>query len=139
MGRALGISSGVTPLVILGIVLGLSHGPEGVAVGYSSAMMLIIIPIAAWSKRGTGITWADLWRAAKGPIVSGLVSGAVGLLVKLTLSARLPLISYLILAVGLVLGVYAWILLIVMNQKHIYIELLTHLWPRLGLGQANRA
>jgi O-antigen/teichoic acid export membrane protein len=135
MGRALGISSGVTPLVILGIVLGLSHGPEGVAVGYSSAMMLVIIPIAAWSKRGTAVTWADLWRAAKGPIVSGLVAGAVGLLLKLTLSARLPLIPYLFLAVGLVLGVYAWILLIVMNQKHIYIELASHLLPRFGLSQ----
>src|SRR6202030_1772981 len=38
IGRALSISATMTPLVILGIVLGLSHGPKGVALGYSSAM-----------------------------------------------------------------------------------------------------
>ncbi len=38
VGRALSISLATTPLVILGIVLGLSHGPKGVALGYSLAM-----------------------------------------------------------------------------------------------------
>jgi O-antigen/teichoic acid export membrane protein len=139
MGRALGISSSMTPLVILGIVLGLSHGPQGVAIGYSSAMALIIIPIAAWSKRGTAVTWADLWLATKGPFISGLVAGAVGLFVQHMLSERLPLIPYLIVGVGLVMGIYAWILLMVMNQKHIYLELLSHLRPRLGFAQEKKA
>ena len=33
IGRALSISAATTPLVIVGIVLGLSHGPKGVALG----------------------------------------------------------------------------------------------------------
>lgn len=139
MGRALSISATMTPLVILGIVLGLSHGPQGVAVGYSSAMTLILIPIAAWSKLGTTVTWTDLWRATKAPFFSGLLAGAAGLLVKLTLAGRLPVIPFLAVGVGLVLGIYAWILLIVMNQKRVYLELLSHLLPRLELGQENRA
>src|SRR5213078_1691226 len=118
-GRALSISAATTPLVIVGIVLGLSHGPKGVALGYSLAMTLVVIPIATWSKYGTGITWADLWEATKPPFLSGLLAGAAGLLVKLTLGGRgLPPMLYLFVGLGLVLGVYAWVLLIVMKQKH---------------------
>jgi O-antigen/teichoic acid export membrane protein len=130
MGRALSISTATTPLVIVGIVLGLSHGPTGVALGYSLAMTLLVIPIAAWSKHGTGITWADLWGAAKPPFLSGLLAGAAGLLVKLTLGGRLPPMLYLMVGLGLVLGIYAWGLLIVMRQKHVYMDLLFQLLPR---------
>ena len=129
-GRALSISTTTTPLVIVGIVLGLSHGPKGVALGYSSALTLLLIPIAAWSKHGTGITWADLWGATKPPFLSGLVAGAAGLLVKLTLGGRLPPMLYLMVGLGLVLGIYAWVLLIVLRQKHVYMDLLSHLLPR---------
>lgn len=128
--RALSISMATTPLVIAGIVLGLSHGPKGVALGYSTSLILLLIPIAAWSKHGTGITWTDLWRVTKPPFLSGLLAGAAGLLVKFTLGDRLPLIPYLMLGVGIVLGIYAWILLIAMNQKHVYTDLLSHLLSR---------
>src|SRR5437899_2858562 len=130
MGRALSISTATTPFVIIGIVLGLSHGPEGVALGYSSALTLLVIPIAAWSKHGTGITWADLWGASKPAFVSGLLAGAAGLLVKLSLGDRLPAMLYLMAGLGLVLGVYAWVLLIVMRQKHVYMDLLSQLLSR---------
>jgi PST family polysaccharide transporter len=135
MGRALSISTTTTPLVIVGIVLGLSHGPKGVALGYSSALTLLIIPIAAWSKHGTGITWADLWGAAKPPILSGLLAGAGGLLVKFALGGRLPPMLYLIVGLAVVLGIYAWVLLIVLRQKQVYMDLLSQLLPRLGRTQ----
>jgi O-antigen/teichoic acid export membrane protein len=131
-GRALSISAATTPLVILGIVLGLSHGPIGVALGYSLAMTLLIIPIAAWSKLGTEVTWGDLWRATKPPLLSGLLASAAGLLVKLTLGGRLPPMLYLMVGLGLVLGIYAWVLLIVMRQKHVYLDLLSQLLPRFA-------
>ena len=130
IGRALSISTATTPLVILGIVLGLSHGPKGVALGYSSAMTLLVIPIAAWSKHGTGITWADLWEATKPPFLSGLLAGAAGLLVKLTLGDSLAPILYLAVGLAVVLGIYAWVLLIFMRQKHIYMDVLSQLLPR---------
>ena len=129
-GRALSISMATTPLVIVGIMLGLSHGPVGVASGYSLAMTLLIIPIAAWSKLGTGISWADLWRASKPPFFSGLLAVATGCVVKLTLSGRLPLIPYLLVGLAVVLGIYAWGLLIVMGQKHLYMDVLSQLLPR---------
>jgi PST family polysaccharide transporter len=128
--RALSISLATTPVVITGILLGLSHGPKAVALGYSSALVLLLIPIAAWSKQGTQVSWADIWRVTKPPFFSGLLAGAAGFLVKLTLSERLPLIPYLILGLGIVLGIYAWILLSAMNQKHVYMDLLSHLLSR---------
>jgi len=130
IGRALSISTATTPLVIVGIVLGLSHGPKGVALGYSLAMTLLVIPIAAWSKLGTGITWADLWRAFKPPFLSGLLAGAAGLLVKLTLGGRLSPIPYLLVGLAAVLSIYGWGLLIGMGQKHIYMDVLSQLMPR---------
>jgi PST family polysaccharide transporter len=129
-GRALSISTATTPLVIVGILLGLNHGPTGVAMAYSSALTLLLIPIAAWSKQGTGITWADLWEATKAPFLSGLLAGAAGLLVKLTLDGRLPPMLYLTVGLGVVLAIYAWVLLIVMSQKHVYMDLLFQLLPR---------
>ena len=129
-GRALSISTATTPLVIVGIVLGLSHGPIGVALGYSSALTLLLIPIAAWSKYGTGITWADLWEATKPPFLSGLLAGAAGLLVKLTLGGSLAPILCLAVGLAVVLGIYAWVLLIFMRQKHMYMDVLSQLLPR---------
>jgi len=135
IGRSLSMTAATTPFVIVGIVLGLSHGPKGVALGYSVAMTLVVIPIAAWSKHGTGITWADLWEATKPPFLSGLLAGAAGLLVKLMLCSRLPPVLCLIAGVGLVLGIYAWVLLIVMRQKHVYMDVLFQLLPRLKARQ----
>jgi O-antigen/teichoic acid export membrane protein len=129
-GRALSISTAATPLVIVGIVLGLTHGPKGVALGYSTALTVLLIPIAAWAKRGTGITWADLWGAARPPLLSGLLAGAAGLLVKLALGGRLAPILCLMVGLAVVLGIHAWVLLIVMRQRHMYMDVLSQLLPR---------
>jgi PST family polysaccharide transporter len=127
VGRALSISAAATPLIILGIVLGLSHGPKGVALGYSSALALLLIPFTAFFKQGTAVSWADLWAAAKPSLISGLLASAAGLLVKLTLAGTLPPILYLVLGLIVVLGVYAWALLIFMSQKHMYMDVLSQL------------
>jgi PST family polysaccharide transporter len=138
IGRVLSISLATTPLVIVGIVLGLSHGPKGVALGYSSALSILVIPIAAWSKHGTGITWTDLWTASKPPFLSGLLAAATGLIVMVTLGGRLATIPYLMVGLGLVFGVYAWVLVIAMGQKDLYLDLLTHVFRPARSDQAER-
>ena len=112
----MGITAATTPVVIVGIVLGLSHGPIGVASGYSVAMVLIVIPIVAWSKQGTGITWSDLWRATRQALLAGLLAGTAGLIMTFTLGGTLAPIGFLMLGLGLIFGVYAGVL-IVMGQK----------------------
>ena len=126
-GRAVSITAATTPVVIAGIVLGLSHGPTGVAMGYSAAMVLIIFPIIAWSKQGTGITWSDLWQGARIPLSAGLLAGAVGLAAKITLGGALAPILVLMLGVGLTFGAYAGAL-VAMGQKKMYVGLLTDLF-----------
>jgi PST family polysaccharide transporter len=130
MWRALSISVTTTPVVILGIVLGLSHGPQGVALGYSLAMILITVPIAAWSKRDTRIAWADLWRVIRPLLLSGLLAGAIGLIVKMTLEGTIAPILHLLLGVSVVFGVYALALLIAMGQKDLYLDLWRHAFRR---------
>jgi O-antigen/teichoic acid export membrane protein len=131
IGRALAVRTATAPLMILGIVLGLGHGPIGVALCYSLAMTIVLIPVAACFIHGTGITWMDLLIAAKPPFLSGLLAATAGLVVKLTLAEKLPLIPFLFVGVGTVLGIYALLLLIVMNQKRVYWDLLSCLFPQL--------
>src|SRR5262249_19167937 len=131
VGRALSISVATTPVVILGIVLGLSHGPEGVALGYSVAMALVVVPITAWAKHGTSITWTDLWRATRHPLLAGLRAGWVVLFVEILHGGVLAPIPHLVIGLVSVFGVYA-LVLIAMGQKYLYADLLTQVFHRGG-------
>jgi O-antigen/teichoic acid export membrane protein len=131
--RSLKIALLIAPSVILGIALGLRYGPPngvGVAMGYSTVMMLLAFPVIAWSKHGTGITWGSLWNAMKQPVLSGLVAAAAGLAFKVALGGKLPAFVCVTLGLGVTFGVYAWMLLIVMGQKPIYADLLRQVFER---------
>jgi PST family polysaccharide transporter len=134
VSRAVSITTATTPVVIVGILLGLSHGPTGVAMGYSAAMALILIPITAWSKHGTGVAWWDLWNVIKKPLLAGLLAGAIGLGAKFCFSGGPASIQALALGVGIVFIVYAWAL-VLMGEKKMYLDLLTELLGRTRLKQ----
>ena len=129
MGRAVSMTAVTTPVVIVGILLGLSHGSFGVAMGYSGAMLVIIIPIAAWAKQGTGITWSGLLAASRAPFLAGLLAGSVGLAAKVSFGGALAPIPMLALGLALVLGVYASAL-VAMGQKNLYVDLFSELFRR---------
>jgi O-antigen/teichoic acid export membrane protein len=129
VGRAVGITATATPVVIVGILLGLSHGPTGVAMGYSVAMVLIMIPITAWSKQGTGISWSDLWNVTRKPLMAGLLAGAIGFGVKVAIGSALAPILILTLGGTVVFAVYACALF-GMGQKELYFELVTELFSK---------
>jgi O-antigen/teichoic acid export membrane protein len=134
IGRAVGLTAATTPVVIVGVLLGVNHGPTGVAVGYSAAMLLIFIPIAAWSKQGTAIAWLDLWNVTKRPFLAGLLAGAVGFALKITLGAVLAPLLVLALGVALVFTVYACAL-VAMGQKKLYLDLLAELFSKTHFKQ----
>jgi hypothetical protein len=96
-------------------------------------MALVVIPITAWSKLGTGVTWADLWKATKQPLLAGLLAGAIGLIVKFTLGGMLAPIPLLVVGVAVIFGVYAWVL-IAMGQKSQYVDLLNQVFRRTQNG-----
>ena len=128
--RSLKIAVLIAPVVILAVLAGLRYGPNGVAIGYSAAMVLLFIPLIAWAKHGTGVSNRDYWDAIKRPLVAGLIAGAAGWFAQYALRNFLP--SFPLFVVGIsVLGVtYLGILLFVMGQRAEYADLLTHLFRR---------
>ena len=128
--RSLHIAYLVAPVVIIGVVAGLPFGLEGVATGFSAGVMALVIPIVIWALHGTGITQRDFWNTVKPPMLSGLVAGLCGLGLKYAIGASLPAIPALLVGVGIVFGVYAFILLIVMGQKDRYLDLVRQVMAR---------
>ena len=66
----------------------------------------------------------------KQPVLSGLVAAAAGLAFKVALGGKLPALVCVTLGLGVTFGVYAWMLLIVMGQKPIYVDLLRQVFER---------
>jgi PST family polysaccharide transporter len=128
--RSLNIALLIAPVVILGILAGLRHGPTGAAMGYSAAMLLLSVPLVAWAKHGTGITTGDFLNTIKDPLLAGAGGAAVGWAFKVGVRSFLPPFVLLVLGVTLSLAVYAYILLFVLNQKSMYVDLLSQLIPR---------
>ena len=122
-GRSLRIAYLVAPVVILGVAVGLPHGLKGVALGFSVAVVALVIPIVVWALHGTGITLRDFCNTVKHPLLSGLLAGACGLGLKFALGSALRPIPTLLVGAGVVFGIYAFALLIVMGQKARYVDL----------------
>jgi O-antigen/teichoic acid export membrane protein len=131
VGRSLRISLMVTPVLIVGYTLGLGNGPEGVAVGFSAAIVLVSVPVILCAKRGTLITGGDALRAAACPALSGVVGAVATLACRGVIDRLQPAILRLIVENSILFGVYLLILLLVLNQKETYIGLMqqTGLWP----------
>ena len=136
-GRArqnLQVSLIIAPTIILGDIIGLAHGVRGVALGYSTAMTLLIIPVAFLSLRGTSILMLDLLKTASAPVLSTVLGS-------LAVVAARPLTSIIAahaghLATGAMLfgSVYLVALLFLFRQWRPYSDLLqaSGIWPAKG-------
>jgi PST family polysaccharide transporter len=132
--RSLKISYLVAPTMLLGIVAGLHYGLNGVASGYSAAVVLLVFPVIAWSIHGTGITPKAFWKTARLPVLAGLLAAVAGLAFKIVFDNVLPPLPRLLLGVVLVLGVYLWTLLIALGQKDLYVDLVRQVLQRKRSG-----
>jgi O-antigen/teichoic acid export membrane protein len=130
--RSLNLALVIAPVVILGILAGLRHGPTGVAFGYSSAMVLLIVPCVAWAKHGTGITTRDYINSIKRPVFAGAGGAVAGWTFKLAFQRTLPPMPLLGIGLTLSFAIYAYLLLVVLGQKSMYADLLSHLFQRNG-------
>jgi O-antigen/teichoic acid export membrane protein len=132
--RSFNISLLIAPVVFLGYLFGLRYGSNGVAAGFSSAIMLLVVPVIVWSTRGSPITALDAFGVAMRPFISALVAGVVALAAWSFIHfLELPLLR-LIAANVILFGVYAFVLLFVMGQKAVYVNVLRELgvWPSFG-------
>jgi O-antigen/teichoic acid export membrane protein len=124
VGRSLKIAMAIAPLVISAYVLGLPFGPKGVAISYSAAMTLWVVPHIAWCVRGTGISFRDVGLVLSRPLISGLVAGALPFALVCSYGHLLSPLPRLLLGGALFVGGYLAMLLIVMRQKAFYLDLL---------------
>jgi O-antigen/teichoic acid export membrane protein len=125
--RSLKIALVIAPLVISAYILGLPHGPSGVAFAFSAAMTLWVLPHIAWCLHGTMISPWDLFLAAGRPFLAGIVAAGLAFAAQFFFSQlEMPLLR-LVLGGGIMLGAYSWMLLFVMGQKKFYFDLFKEL------------
>lgn len=134
IGRSLKIALVIAPLVISGYVIGLPYGPKGVAIGYSTAMVLWIVPHIVWCVRGTAISVRDVFDILVRPLLAGIAAAALPIAMQLIqVPIRSPLLR-LAIGVAVFVSTYAVILLFVMKQKAFYMDLIRGLRKRSTAG-----
>jgi O-antigen/teichoic acid export membrane protein len=124
-GRSLAIALVIAPLVIAAYFVGLPYGPKGVAIAFSAAMTLWVVPHLVWCLHGTAISLSDILWAISRPFMSGMVAAVVAVQVQFE-GVGTPLMK-LLLEGGIMFSVYFLMLLFVMGQRAFYLDLLATL------------
>lgn len=122
--RGLKIALVSAPLMIAGILIGLPYGPKGVAIAYSTVMLLKVVPTAAWALHGTGIRVAEICSAMGRPLVSSLVAAGAICGAHALYGPMLPLVPRFIVDVAAFGAIYVGVLLFAAGQKSFYLDIL---------------
>jgi O-antigen/teichoic acid export membrane protein len=138
VGRGLKIAGMIAPVVILGYAAGLGYGPNGVAAGFSISTVLLLVPAMLWATHRAPVSALDMLKVAMRPLLSTLIGSGVALASWALIRNLDTALIRLIVANTILFGVYAIVLLFVMDQKDIYLRLLRDIgiWPFAG--QRNR-
>jgi PST family polysaccharide transporter len=122
-GRSLRIGLVLAPIVMISYCIGLPYGPTGVALSYSTAMVLWVVPHIWWCLKGTGISMGGLFRVLREPLLSGFAGALGALLFQLALGAALGPYARLVLGGLIMCGLYFLVLLLGFGQKSLYWDL----------------
>ena len=122
--RALKMGAVISPLMVVSYFVGIPYGAPGVAIAYSSVMLLWVVPVIAWSVRGTAISVGDVFGTVWRPLASSAVAGGAALLARAAYGSGLPPVERLALDVAVVGTTYAIVLLFVAGQKTLYLDLI---------------
>ena len=127
--RSLHIAFVIAPLVIVSYLIGLPYGPKGVALAYSIAMTLWVVPHVFWCVHGTTISPRELFFTLWRPFAAGVLAAALTLVLQAS-TGEINLVVLRLFAEGAVMSIaYAAILVFVFGQKQLYIDLLRTLFP----------
>jgi PST family polysaccharide transporter len=116
VARSLMIAFLILPTVLLGYLLGLPYGAKGVALGYSTAMVALIVPVAFFARRGTTITGRDLLGAIVPPFVAAAIGSVAAFWCGLELTGLGPL-ARLIVTCSVLFGVHGACLLLLPRTR----------------------
>jgi O-antigen/teichoic acid export membrane protein len=122
-GRSLKVSLVLAPIVMGAYCVGLPFGPNGVALAYSTAMVLWATPHILWCIKGTGISFGDIAQALRQPLLAGAVAALGAWFLDEVLDAQLGQYGRLIIGGAAMVGLYFLFLLIIFGQKAVYIDL----------------
>jgi len=122
-GRSLKVSLVLAPVVMAAYCVGLPFGPTGVALAYSSAMLLWVVPHILWCIRGTGISFADIAQALRQPLLAGAAAALGTAVIDKMLPPQLGQYGPLIVGGAAMISLYCLFLLIILDQRAIYFDL----------------
>jgi PST family polysaccharide transporter len=130
VNRSLKIALVIAPLAISAYLIGLPYGPKGVALAYSTAMTIWLVPHILWCIHGTNISFGDILGVVKRPVVSAAVAASIAFAVQFQFGQNLPPLLRLVIGCGILFAIYAVMLLYVMGQKAFYTDLIRGLASR---------
>jgi O-antigen/teichoic acid export membrane protein len=122
--RSLALALVISPIVISAYLVGMPYGPTGVALAYSTAMVLWLVPHILWCLRGTMISPAELLQAIRPPLLSALTAAAVGAVLDRILDSVHASLATAALGATMMGGVYLLMLLVVFQQKSLFLDVL---------------
>ena len=122
--RSLKIALVLAPVIICSYLVGLPYGPSGVALAFSTAMVLWLVPHICWCLHGTTISVRELLSAAGRALLSGAVAAIAAASVQHFATPVSSAILRLALGGTVMLAVYILALLFVMKQSTFYFGLL---------------
>jgi O-antigen/teichoic acid export membrane protein len=117
-------------VLVAAFAFGVRFGPAGVAAVYSIISACLALPLCIYALRGTSIGLADLAGTLKAPAIAALVAALAGLSLALAIPDSVPALVRALIGGGVMLAIYAAVLLVVMRQWSFYRELLTQLFGR---------
>jgi PST family polysaccharide transporter len=128
--RSLNLAVIIAVLVIAAYIIGLPYGPKGVALAFSTAMMLWLVPHVIWAVYGMSVSAWDLFRTAGRPLVAAGASAAIAFAMQSHLGHFQSPLARLLFESGVMFAAYSGILLFVMGQKESYFEIARSLRSR---------
>lgn len=133
--RSLKIALVIAPLAIGAYLIGLPYGPKGVALAYSTAMGIWLVPHILWCIHGTNISFRDILNVVRRPVLSAGVAAALAFGVQFQYGGLFSPIVRLMSGCGILFGIYALMLLYVMGQKAFYLDLIRGLSGRASVDE----
>jgi hypothetical protein len=125
--RSLNIAFLIAPWVSAAYLFGLPYGPAGVALAFSAAMTLFLVPCLIWCVHRTVISIRELFKTVSRPCLSAFAAGTVAYLFHASAAVSFNEFSLLLLGGLIMLAVYLSVLLFVLDQRDFYFDLLGEL------------
>ena len=111
------------PLMAVAYLLGLSHGPHGVAFAYSAMKLLTVIPAALWTIHGTVITLRDILLTLSKPLLSGIFATCLTFGLEPLYNSQLPPLPRLVISTVIFGAAYVGMMFYVMEMKDFFIDI----------------